>query len=151
MPCALRISEAASLGMHAMGLLSTRDGRPMSARMAADRLGVSEAHLSKVLQRLKKVGFLTSTRGPKGGFQLTRKPGSVSLLEVFEAIEGPVEPASCLFGIPLCEGESCVLGKVIVDVNNTLFEYLGEKTIADISTVFEQHFDAPVHPDPSVA
>jgi len=119
--------------------------------MAADRLGVSEAHLSKVLQRLKKLGFLTSTRGPKGGFRLTREPGSVSLLEVFEAIEGPVEPANCLFGIPLCEGESCVLGKVIVDVNNTLFEYLGEKTIADISTVFEQHFDAPVHPDLSVA
>ena len=143
MPCALRISEAASLGMHALGLLSTRLDGPLSARMAADRLGVSEAHLSKVLQRLTKVGLLTSTRGPKGGFVLTRDPASVSLLEVFEAIEGPVEPATCLFGIPLCEGESCVLGKVIVDVNNTLFEYLAEKTLADISTVFEQQFDAP--------
>ena len=141
MPCALRISEAASLGMHALGLLSTRLDGPLSARMAADRLGVSEAHLSKVLQRLTKVGLLTSTRGPKGGFVLTRDPASVSLLEVFEAIEGPVEPATCLFGIPLCEGESCVLGKVIVDVNNTLFEYLAEKTLADISTVFEQHLD----------
>ena len=141
MPCALRISEAASLGMHALGLLSTRLDGPLSARMAADRLGVSEAHLSKVLQRLTKVGLLTSTRGPKGGFVLTRDPASVSLLEVFEAIEGPVEPATCLFGIPLCEGESCVLGKVIVDVNNTLFEYLAEKTLADISTVFEQRID----------
>ncbi len=151
MPCALRISEAASLGMHAMGLLSTRPDGPVSARMAADRLGVSEAHLSKVLQRLTKVGLLNSTRGPKGGFRLTREPESVTLLEVFEAIEGPVEPANCLFGIPLCDGESCVLGKVIVDVNNTLFEYLGRKTLADISTVFEQRFDAPVQPDLSVA
>jgi len=142
-PCALRISEAASLGMHAMGLLSTRDGRPMSARLAADRLGVSEAHLSKVLQRLAKVRLLSSTRGPKGGFRLTRDPGLVTLLEVFEAIEGPIEPASCLFGIPLCDGASCVLGKVIVDVNNILFEYLGEKTLADISTVFDHRFDAP--------
>lgn len=151
MPCALRISEAASLGMHAMGLLSTREGQPMSARMVADRLGVSEAHLSKVLQRLKKVGLLSSTRGPKGGFRLIRDPEAVSLLEVFEAIEGPVEPANCLFGIPLCDGESCVLGKVIVDINNTLFEYLGEKTLADISRVFEQRFDAPVHPDLPIA
>ena len=104
MPCALRISEAASLGMHAMGLLSTGLDGPLSARMAADRLGVSEAHLAKVLQRLAKVGLLTSTRGPKGGFALSRDPESVSLLEVFEAIEGPMEPAACLFGIPLCDG-----------------------------------------------
>jgi len=114
--------------------------------MAAGRLGVSEAHLSKVLQRLTRAGLLTSTRGPKGGFVLCRDPESVSLLEVFEvfeAIEGPVEPAACLFGIPLCDGASCVLGKVIVDVNNTLFKYLAEKTLADIATVFEQQFDAP--------
>ncbi len=65
MPCALRISEAASLGMHAMGLLSTRESQPMSARMAADRLGVSEAHLSKVLQRLKKVAELGVRQAPK--------------------------------------------------------------------------------------
>ena len=143
MPCALRISEAASLGMHAMGLLSTRHDGPLSARVAADRLGVSEAHLSKVLQRLTRLGLLTSTRGPKGGFSLSRNPDSVSLLEVFEAIEGPVEPATCLFGIPLCDGASCVLGKVIVDVNNMLFAYLAEKTLADIATVFEERIDSP--------
>jgi len=129
--------------MHAMGLLSTRTDGPLSARMAADRLGVSEAHLSKVLHRLTRVGLLISTRGPKGGFALCREPESVSLLEVFEAIEGPVEPAACLFGIPLCDGANCVLGKIIVDINNTLFEYLAEKTLADISTVFEERLDAP--------
>ena len=144
MPCALKISEAASLGMHALGLLSTRIDGPVSARIAADQLGVSEAHLSKVLQRLTKMGLLRSTRGPKGGFSLNRDPESVSLLEVFEAIEGPVEPATCLFGVPLCDGQSCVLGKVIVDVNNTLFAYLAEKTLADISTVFEDRFENPV-------
>lgn len=143
MPCALKISEAASLGMHAMGLLSIRHDGPLSARVMADRLAVSEAHLSKVLQRLTRVGLLNSTRGPKGGFALNKDPGSVSLLEVFEAIEGPVEPAACLFGIPLCDGESCVLGKVIVDVNNTLFAYLAEKTLADISKVFEDRSENP--------
>ncbi len=128
-----------------MGLLATLGGRPMSARMAADRLGVSEAHLSKVMQRLTKVGLLTSSRGPKGGFSMTHDPAAVSLLQVFEAIEGPMQPAACLFGIPLCDGSSCVLGKVIVDVNNTLFEYLAEKTLADISAVFLQRFDDADH------
>jgi Rrf2 family protein len=129
--------------MHALGLLSTRHDGPLSARVAADRLGVSEAHLAKVLQRLTRLGLLISTRGPKGGFSLSRDPESVSLLEVFEAIEGPVEPATCLFGIPLCDGSSCVLGKVIVDVNNMLFAYLAQKTLADIATVFEERIDSP--------
>ncbi|MCP4900046.1 MAG: Rrf2 family transcriptional regulator, partial [bacterium] len=96
MPTMLRISEAASLGIHAMGLLAIHPDRSLSARTIAEKFSVSEAHLSKVLQRLTKVGLLASTRGPKGGFSLTRDPETVTLLEVFEAIEGPVEPTDCL-------------------------------------------------------
>ncbi|MCP4901436.1 MAG: Rrf2 family transcriptional regulator [bacterium] len=139
MPTMLRISEAASLGMHAMGLMSASQDQPLSARTIAEKFSVSEAHLSKVLQRLTKVGLLASTRGPKGGFSLTRDPETVTLLEVFEAIEGPVEPTDCLFGSPLCDGNDCVLGRVIVDVNRTLWDYLAKKTLKDISLVFEQH------------
>ncbi len=142
MPNALRISEAASLAMHALGLLATRPGDPLSCRVIATEFGVSEAHLSKVLQRLVKAGLLASVRGPKGGFSLTRPAASVSMLEVFEAIEGPIHPVECFFAEPLCEGGNCALGKVIADVNRTFSEYLAEKTLEDIGTVFEhRRFD----------
>ena len=130
--------------MHALGLLASRPGEPISCRAIATELGGSEAHLSKVLQRLVKVGLLASVRGPKGGFSLTREPGEVMLLEVFEAIEGPIEPVQCLFSEPRCDGSDCALGQVISDVNRTFSEYLSERSIKDIATVFEKRQFPPI-------
>jgi len=91
MPGVLRISEAASLGMHAMVLLASDRGRVLSAHEVAARLNASEAHLSKVMQRLGRAGLVQSVRGPRGGFSLARSPDAVTLLEVYEAALG--EPA----------------------------------------------------------
>ncbi len=84
MACALRISEAASLALHATGLMAINPGKPMSTKVIAQSFEVSEAHLSKVLQRLGKVGLLNSARGPRGGFTLARDPKDINLLEVFK-------------------------------------------------------------------
>jgi len=137
MPNALRVSAASSLAMHALGLLASRPGVPQSCKTIATEFGVSEAHLSKVLQRLAKVGLVASVRGPKGGFSLTREPRSVMLLEVFEAIEGQIEPVQCLFPEPMCDGSDCALGHVIADVNRTFAKYLSEQNLEDIATAFE--------------
>ncbi len=123
--------------MHALGLLTCRPDDTLTCRAIATEFRVSEAHLSKVLQRLVKAGLLVSARGPKGGFSLARDPASVSLIEVFEAIEGPIKPVECFFSEPICNDGSCVLGKVIADVNRTFSEYLSERNLEDISTVFE--------------
>lgn len=137
MPCALRISEAASLALHAMGLLAIEPERSLSAKAIASSFQVSEAHLAKVLQRLVRVGLLRSSRGPRGGFSLTRQPSDVTLLEVFEAIEGPMNPSDCLFSAPLCEGSDCMLGSVLVEVNQLLVQRFSGTTLADVSSGFE--------------
>ena len=136
MPCALRISEASSIAMHAMGLLALEPGRPLSARAIAGCFHVSEAHLAKILQRLVKVGLLRSVRGPKGGFSLARDAAGTTLLEVFTAIEGPVESVDCLVGVALCDGQDCVLGKVMVEANQLLLDHLTRTNLKEISKVF---------------
>jgi hypothetical protein len=108
-PCALRICEAASLAMHVMGLLATDPERALSAKAI----------------------------GPGGGFALARQPDEVSLLEVFQAIEGPLDPADCVFNVPQCDGSSCVLGSVLVEVNDILWKHLSGTTIADVGHGFE--------------
>ena len=92
----LKISEAASLAMHACAVLAAHKGEPMAVGTIASALEASEAHLSKVFQELARGGLVRSLRGPKGGFSLTRPAEEITLLDVFEAIEGPFQAASCI-------------------------------------------------------
>ena len=135
MPCALKISEAASLAMHALGYLAKREDGPITSREIANSFQISEAHLAKVLQRLVKVELLRSVRGPRGGFILTRSPESVTLLEVFEAIEGRFEPSQCLLSSAICDGDTCILGKILVEANSLLRARLEETTLVDVEAV----------------
>ena len=54
----VQISEAASLALHSMALLAASPDRPLTVKDITARTGVSEAHLSKVMQRLAKAGLV---------------------------------------------------------------------------------------------
>jgi len=124
------------MAMHAMALLAVEPRTSLSTRSIAACFGISEAHLSKVMQRLTKVGLVRSVRGPKGGFSLARDPGSITLMEVFTAIEGPVEAGGCVFGVSRCDGTSCVLGSVMADANRMLLDHLSGTDLRTVSAVF---------------
>lgn len=136
MPSSLKFSEAVSLAMHAAGLLAAGEQQSLSTKAIAAHFHVSEAHLSKVLQRLVKVGLLHSLRGPKGGFSLAKEPQEITLLEVYEAIEGPLEQVSCLFKTPLCDGEGCLLGGILEGMNKTLMDHLSKTNLREVSKLF---------------
>ncbi len=127
----LRVSEAASLALHAAALMAGSDGRRISAAAMAERLAASEAHLGKVLQRLVKAGLARSVRGPGGGYNLTRPPKKISLKEIYEAIEGPLNDSRCLLGVPVCGQKSCPLGDLLSRVNNEITGNLTKMTLAD--------------------
>jgi Rrf2 family protein len=129
----LKISEAASLALHTMQHLAATAGRPVTTHELAEILRASEAHLSKVLQRLVKVGFARSTRGPKGGFVLGERGREITLLEVYEAIDGPLATGGCLLGHPICRGENyCMLGGLVASLNSQVREHLSRATLASL-------------------
>jgi Rrf2 family protein len=86
----------------------------------ARRLGKSEAHLAKVMQRLTREGLVTSARGPRGGFSLARDAGKITLKEIYEAVEGSVETARCMFGEPVCGRRKCFLGSLVRDAGRMI-------------------------------
>ena len=143
----LRISEAASLALHTMVFLAgVPDTRYSSGRIART-LCVSEAHLAKVLQRLSKAGFLVSVRGPNGGFRLARKPEKITLLEVFEAIDGPFEPEECLMHDHSCGQMGCLFGDLLGDINRQVRGYLGGRNLEDVKWVYASAGDRKGNPD----
>jgi len=90
----LKISNAATIALHAMTYLAAFPDNKHMTKEIASLHQVSEAHLSKVLQRLTRAGLVKAVRGPKGGFSLAKSADEISLLEVYETIEGTLEGCS---------------------------------------------------------
>jgi Rrf2 family protein len=127
----LKVSEAASLALHATAVMAGAGGRRVTARKMASALGVSEAHLSKVLQRLTRAGLVRGTRGPRGGYRLTRPARQISLREVYEAVEGGLEVEHCLLGVPVCGREKCPVAGLFEKLGREMIRALGKTTLKD--------------------
>jgi len=128
----INISEAAVLAFHAM-IYIAESGNPMvSTKEIAAAHKASVAHLAKVMQRLAKAGFVSSIRGPKGGFRLAKNPESITLLELYELFEGTVQESSCLFEFPVCGRDKCVFGDSIKDINALVMRFLSGTRLSDI-------------------
>jgi Rrf2 family protein len=128
----LKFSDASSLALHTMWMLAQNLDQRLTAKQVAEKFYVSEAHLSKVLQRLAKQGLVKSMRGPGGGFVLARAPKKISLLEVFEAIEGPLVDSNCLIHLAKCPRHSCIVGELTGSLNKNIRNYLSKTSLEDI-------------------
>jgi Rrf2 family protein len=132
----IRISEAASLAFHTAAYLAQNTGRLVPSREIARTLGASENHLSKVLQRLAHAGIVHSTRGPNGGFRIRSPWEKIRLMEIYEAIEGPVYSARCLLDPPVCKGNRCALGALVTRTDETVRKCLTGTTLAELAKSF---------------
>ncbi len=121
-------SEATYIGLHAMVLISQKDGERISIRNG-ETICVSEAHLAKVVLRLAHTGLISTTRGPGGGAVLAKKPKEISFLDIVEAIEGPLENSDCVFGKSKCSREGCIFGGFPRKDDQRSKEWLRSKTL----------------------
>ncbi len=119
----LKISEAASLALHSMIILARNEYEPVSVKYMAENLCVSANHLSKVMQRLVKSGLVLSIKGNRGGFKLAAGPEDITLLDIYEAIDGKFNPSGCLLGRNTCEPHECILGNLVRSVNKQVEEH----------------------------
>ena len=78
------------------------DNGPVSTRTAAMQEQVSYQLACKLMQRLHKAGLLKSSMGPQGGFNLSRTPSEISLLDMISAIQGPVSVNKCVLIPNVC-------------------------------------------------
>lgn len=64
---------------------------PVQVRVIGTRQEIPARYLEQIFQRLRKAKLVQGRRGPGGGYVLARSPREISLLEVVEAIEGPLQ------------------------------------------------------------
>lgn len=86
----MRISERVDNAVRAMSELATADTDAVKADTIAQRQDISLKYLLDILRDLKRAELVRSKRGPDGGFTLSRTPESISLADVFRAVDGPL-------------------------------------------------------------
>src|SRR5215213_608058 len=85
----MRLSMKGDYGVRAMLDLAERGGQgPIQSEAIARRQSISEAYLDQLLTLLRRAGLVRSTRGPRGGHELSRSPADITLTEVLGALEG---------------------------------------------------------------
>ncbi len=127
----IRISDAAVIAIHTLEYLLNQDKDSFSAGEIADALSVSYNHLSKVIQTLKKNGYLRTTRGPSGGYSITPKGRSAKIKDIINIFEGKNVYSPCFLTSKTCDRRNCALKDFLITVIQE-FNKLGEIKISEM-------------------
>jgi len=131
----MQLTRAADYGVRVMiHLAGLQPGTRTSLPAMAEAIEVPEHFLSKVLQMLCRRGLIQSHRGSGGGFELAVDARTVSLLDVVEALEGPIQLNACLGEFGACGRKSwCPAHKVWVEAQEALVGVLRRASIANLA------------------
>jgi len=106
----MQITRQADYAVRAIMYLAQigADQKAATSQIAEDQ-DIPLSFLAKIIAQLSVAGLLQTMRGARGGVSLARDPDEISLLEVVEAIDGPIQLNECVNGAHKCTMENCPL------------------------------------------
>ena len=128
---ALRLTSAADYAIRSMLYISSLpEGRVVLRSEVAEMQKIPSSFMAKILRALVRAGLLRSSRGVHGGFSLARPASEINLLDVVEAIEGPVALTPCLPNPEACEHSgNCPAHAVWCTVQEHIMSLLRQATL----------------------
>ena len=130
----MRLSTKGRYATRAMFDLAMRFGDgPVQVKDIAKNQEISERYLEQLLLPLKVAGLLRATRGASGGFELTKRPSEIRLIDIFHIAEGSTAPVDCVDDASLCQrSANCVTREVWVRMKAATDEVLESTTLQDL-------------------
>ena len=124
------VTEAASIALHGLVLVAQSKEKLINVNQIAKVTSSSRHHIAKVFQQIVKEGWVSSQRGPSGGFKMLADPADITFLQIYELIEGPIDRSYCPFGKQeSCSFKKCLLHGVTQKMTNEFVEYLESQTL----------------------
>ena len=77
----------------------------VSIAAIGDRRHLSSAYLEQIFGKLRRAGLLEGVRGPAGGYRLAKPADQITVIDILEAVDDPLEKASCDKNRAVCDGE----------------------------------------------
>jgi Rrf2 family protein len=114
---------------------------PVTAVTVAKAEGIPSDYLAKIFQQLAKAGFVRAIRGRKRGYIFARPPEKISLIEMFEAIEGGPLFDDCFLRHCQCGGtpENCRIFSIWTDATRKIKKELEDTTVASATWNHPEH------------
>lgn len=131
----LHLTRKGDYAIRGMVYLAIMPGEQMSSLCEiATGVDVPSTILAKIFQQFGKHGLVRSYRGTGGGFLLGRSPEKITLLEIVEAVEGPITMNRCLMGKNMCDRETfCTVHPVWREVQDKMKDILSHVTLKDLA------------------
>jgi Rrf2 family protein len=103
---------------------------PVTLKEVSKRQDISEKYLWHLIPPLKTAGLVTSARGSRGGYTLSKPPGSINLLEIFSALEGSACLVECTEHPSMCRrSATCIAREVWAEASKKMFDYLASLSL----------------------
>lgn len=130
----IRISKLTDYATVLLAALAREPERRFAAATLAQQTQIGPATVSKLLKQLQRAGFVQSTRGLHGGYQLARPAAAISAASILDALEGPVAVTDCSAGQGQCGLEpNCHVGRAWQRVNLSIRRSLYDISLAQLA------------------
>ena len=118
----LRLMKSTGYAIHGLAYLARHSERkPMQLREIAGALRMPENYMAKIFQTLSRAGLVSVSRGAHRGYRLARPAKDISLLDVIELYEGPIDKNRCFLDEKNCAlSDQCLFGEFWSGVKKTV-------------------------------
>ena len=135
----MTISTKGRYALRIMLDLADHAGEISKVKDIAARQDISEKYMEQIISILNRAGYVRSTRGAQGGYQLTRKPEDYTIGMVLRLTEGSLAPVECLDenALPCERAAQCATVEVYKRMYEALCSVVDTMTIKDLQDIEE--------------
>lgn len=136
------VSNKVRYALHGLAFLAhSGRGKPLPfdaileyLRWYSQNLSLSPSYIAKVFHDIARAGFVVTLTGPKGGYRLSRDPSEVKVIEIVEALDGPLISGCCLLSVGDCKQQRiCGVGEIIHEVELAHYKLLESHTLSSLA------------------
>ncbi len=129
----MKLSTKGRYGVKAMVDLAINYGeQPVSIKSISERQNISEYYLEQLFSSLRRAKLIKSVRGAQGGYILNKKPEEITIQDVLDVLEGPIEVSNCLEDGACNNIDCCATRLLWKKLKNSIDSVTSSITLKDI-------------------
>ena len=128
----IQMSEAASIGIHSLALISNCETNFANVDIISVQTKVNKYYIDNVMHTLGKYGFVSSVCCSAGGFSFAMDADEINLLDIYETIEGNISINKFHIDKPIYLFNKCLMGGIFLKITDVLIASLKSHKLSDM-------------------